>query len=283
VSDDFSGDRIGGMLVTGNRLIVSAFGFYDNTNTRVSHFATSTDFSVTGEVVGPVQVGTAGGGVVGGYMAPLPAEWQNTFGGTALTGQCCLSINTRTSSGPAASVFNPNNVGSVTPVPATQVVGYPVERTPGNSIFVNSDTVRGLAVPNGRRSALFIGRHGTGAVCYGDGSECNDPADQYKGYHAYPYVYYVWAYDLQELAAVKNGSKQAWDVKPYAMWPLNLPFADAAHMIEGAAFDPATSRLFISAGNADSTRPVIHVLTITGSTAAVTPPKPPTNVRVVTN
>jgi hypothetical protein len=165
------------------------------------------------------------------------------------------------------------------------VVGYTVERTPGASIFVNSDTARGLAVPNGSRSALFIGRHGTGPVCYGDGSECGDPVDPYKGYHAYPYAYYVWAYDLEELAAVKNGSKNPYDARPYAMWPLDLPFADATRMIEGATFDHATSRLFIAAAYSDGTRPLIHVFTVTGTTAppVTLAPQPPTNVRVISN
>src|SRR6185295_4940698 len=79
ISSDANGDRIGGLLVSGGSLIVSAFGFYDNTNTSLSHFTTNLDFSVRGDVKGPYQLGSAGGGMVGGYMADLPAEWRSAF------------------------------------------------------------------------------------------------------------------------------------------------------------------------------------------------------------
>jgi hypothetical protein len=178
-------------------------------------------------------------------------------------------------------VFNPVNVGSLSPVPATQVLGYPLANLPPTTIFVNSDTIRGLAVPAGSRSALFIGRHGTGASCYGTGDACGDPTDQYKGYHAYPYQHQVWAYDLLDLAAVKNGSKQPWDLRPYAMWTLDLPFSQDTHMIEGAAFDPASGRLFVVAANSDGPRPIIHVFTVGSGGTSHTSPNPPSNLRII--
>jgi len=277
-----NGDLIGGLLVSGNALIVSAYAFYDGNYEAVnSHFRSGLDFSTAGDVQGPYRVGSAGAGSVGGYMTLLPTEWQSILGGTALTGQCCLPILGRTSSGPAVSAFNPANVGSVSPVPATQLLGYDVDHKPGVAIFKGATLVTGVVAPPGTRSVLFFGRHGLGADCYGDGAPCGDPTDPYKGYHAYPYVYQVWAYDINDLVAVKNGTKAPWEPRPYAMWTLDLPFSAAGHKIQGAGFDPATSRIYLTAeSDSDSSRPVVHVFKVTGGSAVPTPTSP-SNLRIV--
>ena len=57
---------------------------------------------------------------------------------------------------------------------------------------------------------------------------CYDPTTSDKGSHAYPYRYQVWAYDLNDFAAVKAGTKQPWEVVPYGVWPLSLPDARSA-------------------------------------------------------
>ena len=45
--------------------------------------------------------------------------------GPALTGQCCLAIISRTSYGPAVSVFDPNDLGVKNPVPDIPLLYYP--------------------------------------------------------------------------------------------------------------------------------------------------------------
>ena len=93
VSDDPNGCPIGGMLVSGNSLIVTAYNFYDGDGSQtLSHFIVDRDFSVTGDIRGPYPLGTAGAGRVAGYMGPIPSEWQALFGGPAFTGLCCISI-----------------------------------------------------------------------------------------------------------------------------------------------------------------------------------------------
>ena len=73
----------------------------------------------------------------------------------------------------------------------------------------------------------------------------------------------MWAYDANDLAAAKAGQKAPWDVKPYATWPLVLPFSEEGHaVLNGAAYDPETGRLFLSQGFGDGELPVIHVFTI---------------------
>jgi hypothetical protein len=220
-------------------------------------------------------------------MALIPSEWQSQFGGPALTGNCCLAIVSLQSSGPAASVFNPSNVGTGNPVSAAPVVGYPDAHPLGtgwgttNPLFNGTTQIRGLVFPVGTRSVLFFGRHGVGTFCYGTGAECNDPADNSKGTHAYPYKHQIWAYDANDLVAVKNGAKPQWEVTPYAVWNFSLPFenANSGHAIGGAAYDPQTNNIYISQQCVDTgCAPIIHVFMVTGSTTSVL--AAPTNLRV---
>ncbi len=278
-------NRIGGMLVSGSSLITSAFVFYDaNQAQTLSHFSSSATFA-TGSVKGPYQVGTAGAGMVSGYMAAVSLEWQTALGGNALTGQCCIPITGRTSSGPSASVFNTADVGTRSPVPATQVLGYPLANQPDSTIWTNADTMGGMVMPPGTRSVLFFGRHSPGPICYGiggSGGQCNDPTNSDKGYHGYPYVYQVWAYDVLDLIAVKNGQRQPHTLRPYATWTWDVPLNDASRYVRGVAFDPATARLYISANSGAETdqRPLIHVFTILSGSQNAAPPAAPTGVHV---
>jgi hypothetical protein len=274
------GTYISGMLVSGSSLITAVYGFYDaemkQTNT---HFKSGTNLSVTGDVLGPYRVGSTPAGRVSGYMTHLPAEWQTALGGTALTGMAGMSINSRTSLGPAASSFNAADVGTKSPVPATELVGYPLENPlPG---WTKADEVRGVVVVPGTQSVLFFGKKGLGAECYGTGAECGDPVDEYKGYHSYPYAYYVWAYNLADLQAVKSGSKRPYDLRPYATWQLSLLFGSSNPSMRGAAFDPATNRIFLSTNVNSDGRAIIHVFTVTGVTRSTTAPSAPQNVRIV--
>ena len=108
---------------------------------------------------------------------------------------------------------------------------------------------------------LFFGEHGTGEYCYGEGSACGDPADQYKQNHAYPYKYQVWAYDANDLVDVRNGRKRPYEVKPYAVLNFDMPFVGASshHEIGGAAYDPATDRIYLAQPRGDGDYPVVHV------------------------
>jgi hypothetical protein len=145
-------------------------------------------------------------------------------------------------------------------------------------------------IPDGTRSALYFGSNGTGAACYGGGvsdpalhnvkdasgqNQCYDPVDSNKGTHSYPYRYQVWAYDLNDFAAVKAGKLNPWDVRPYAVWELKLP-TPAAHMIlGGATWDAATRTLYVSQRDGNkgnfSASPVLHAFTLSGSAPTPTP------------
>jgi hypothetical protein len=260
--------KLGGTLVYNGRLIVSAFEYYDADGSQVStHGVSGTNLGATGDFRGWYPVAAAASPrSMGGYMTTIPAEWQPVLGGPALTGLCCVSILSTTSAGPAATVFDPDDVGVKSPITGTTVLYYPLgnpttrDGTAPNPIFVQSDAVVGMAFPAGSRSVLFFGRHGSGPYCYGTGAECSDPADGSKGTHAYPYVHQVWAYDAAELVAVKNGLKQPWEVRPYAVWRLAEMDETGSATIRGAAYDPVTRRVFITEGFGDV--PVVHVYRI---------------------
>lgn len=267
-----SGYKVGGFLVWGDSLISTAYVYYDaNGSQTLSHFKSSQDLTRTNDTQGPYQVGTAGAGFVSGPMIPIPTEWQAALGGPALTGHCCMPIISRTSLGPAVSVFDPADVGTRSPVPATQVLSYPLSHPTlgacesSGALFNCSSGSGGFVFPDGTRSVLFFGRLGTGPYCYGVGGatgECRDPTDNNKGPHTYPYQYEVWAYDVLDLISVKNGQKQPWQILPYKTWSFDLPIQNGNRGIAGAAYDPAARRIYISATGVDGDGPLIQVFTV---------------------
>ncbi len=263
--------KLGGTLVYHDRLIVSAYSYYDADGSQVlSHYASSPDLSQSGEVLGPYQVGDWAG-IVSGYMGLIPPEWQAAFGGPALTGQCCISIISRTSAGPAVSVFDPDQIGVTDPLPAQRLLAYPLAHPLApvdtqNNLFNLATNIKGIAFPQGSRSLLFFGRQGVGPYCYGTGGaagmgDCFDPVDSSKGTHAYPYVHQVWAYDALDLLAVKSGQKQTWEIRPYAVWQLADMDAGGGATINGATFDPSTGRVYITEQFGED--PQVHVYEIT--------------------
>ncbi|MBI2837790.1 MAG: IPT/TIG domain-containing protein [Acidobacteria bacterium] len=310
-----SGTPLGGFLVWGDKLVGTAYGYYDAGWTVVlSHFTSGLNLSASGDFRGMYQVGDTSAvpnpAFIDGYMTEIPAQWRSRFGGPALTGNCCISIISRTSSGPAASVFDPDKLGVETPVPIAPAVGYPIDHAtlgswgdPGTDILYNgSMAIHGMVFPSGSRSVLFFGRRGKGEFCYGfgvsdpsqHGTYCNpsyptvmccyDPVNDAKGTHSYPYVFLVVAYDALDLLSVVNGQKQMWDIVPYAAWELTFPVANDNPDILGAAYDPSTQRIYVAEAGGDrpdayAYMPLIHVyhvnVDLPPTVASVTPSRGP--------
>jgi hypothetical protein len=272
-----NGVRVGGLLPYNGKLVVSAWSFYDaDYNQSASHFVRSSiDLSVTGASSNAIRLSsTVSPRWLGGYMAPVPAEWQGALGGPAITGAAGMPIIAHSSVGPALASFDPDRAGSTEPA---YLLGYPYDKqlayqyssneTSQNPVWNATSQVRGVVLPNGTRSVLFFGKHGLGSYCYGDGAACGDPADSSKGTHGYPYAYQIWAYDALDLAAVRAGSKQPHQLKPYAVWNFDLPFQDVAGTrdLGGATYDPSTRRIYISQlrtylRGCCEPEPLIHVL-----------------------
>jgi hypothetical protein len=278
------GANLSGLLVYRGRLYGTGMIYYDATNAqRVSHFSRPLQLSAKGaSPMRPVWQEKRSG-YVAGYLALVPPEWQTALGGPAITGQCCVPIVSRTSVGPSAFAWDPIDVDSKESVNAIPLLYYTGEHATlgpwsgSNPTYGATVEVAGVALISGTRTALFVGRNGLGAHCYGDGTSdkslhevtksgthyCYDPVIPYKGPHAYPYRYQMWAYDLGEWAEVRAGRRDPWSVKPYAVWPFELPTPEPSVRLQGIAYDPAGRRLFIAQRSADkdtyTARPLIHV------------------------
>lgn len=278
--DEGDGVKLGGLIVDGNRLIGTAYEFYDGEQNAVdSHFTLSSLNLGSAQVGGLYQVGSLGGGHVGGYMGKVPLEWQDQIGAPYLTGQAALSIIGRTSAGPAAFGFDPAKLGTNT-TPVTKLVHYPLAHplaaeSTQNPLFNTTTEITGVVFPEGTDSVLFIGSHGTGKWWYGEANEGGyDPYRSEKGPHAPDYVYQVWAYDVRDLLAVKNGQKQAWEIKPYDVWDFELPYFEGGKHIGGVAYDAASGRLYVSQQFGNGAYPVIHAYQV-GTPTPSTPIPPP--------
>jgi hypothetical protein len=250
---------LGGMLRHGNRLLATKFIFYDGGYTAFASHQASDDNGATWTT--PATLGDKNPGYYGGYMCNVPEEWRELLGGPALTGQGILSIIGRTSFGPAAFAFNPADiVGTETPVPVVDLLYYTMDNPlanpeHANELFTRADRLGGCFIVPGSRSLLFIGMHGIGQPCYGEGSPENPPppgmcynaVDGAKGEHSYPYPGYVWAYDLNDLIRVKNGEIAPWDVAPYDVWILPDVNQECYRVKRGGvAFNPADGRIYVT-------------------------------------
>lgn len=305
---DTNGKAIGGYLVYNGKLIISAYDFYDGNGSQIaSHFSRSLNLSSQNTLNGPYRVGTQYPGFVSGYMAFIPPEWQALFGGPALTGNCCLNIISVQSNGPAASVFDPSQLGIQSTTPATPVVGYPYADalaawSATDNVFNGTTQITGLVFPTGTSSVLFFGRQGVGKFCYGPGTSnlsqvgqpadnganqwCYDPTLGAKGDHAYPYQYQVWEYNANDLLKVKEGSEPEYAVKPAAIWRLSLPFTSATTPISigGAAYNPSTNEVYLLQScvgqGCSSVIDVFKINVPTNQTPPQLTPSAPTNTSV---
>jgi hypothetical protein len=232
--------------------VVTGWSYYDAGAVKQtkSHFVSGTNFAALPNVAGPFQVGigfqnfvpsdtTRIAGFVSGYMSTIPPVWQSALGGTHLTGQGGgISILSRTSSGPSATVFTPSELGI-------------------------ARFCYGLGTDN--KALDFQAVPGWPGVHY-----CYDPVDLNKGTHGYPNRAMVFAYNADDFLAVKAGTKKPWDVWPYSIWAFSLPFQQKIvngvdmgdYSIVGAAYDAFTKRVFLAAYRSDGASPLIHVLRV---------------------
>ncbi|OFZ19484.1 MAG: hypothetical protein A2X94_09040 [Bdellovibrionales bacterium GWB1_55_8] len=252
---EVNGVKIGGLLKYGDKLIGSAYAYYDAGHQAVrSHFRSGLNLATAGDFEGMFELGSKPtpvpqAGFIGGYMTAIPSNWQAELGGKVLTGMSALSILGRTSSGPAAFAFDPDQLGPM-PAPVSALLYYPIDhQTIGT--YYSSQTLynkgshhSGVVFPSGTATILYTGKHGLGEACYGPGTDiqaehgnrynspppdntcrgiamtntadpcCYDPVNFNKGAHAYPYVDFVWAYDAADLARVKAAGRIVDDPSP---------------------------------------------------------------------
>lgn len=280
----------GGMMVYGNKLVGTSFMPYDGGGCSVlSHFYSSKTVASTGDFRGMYQLsGMPGASFVDKAMTPVPAGWQSSLGGPALTGATGMSIVSRASWGPDAFSFDPDKLGVTDPLPATPLLYYnethkmygTVAWNQTNPYWNGTTRIEGMHFIQNSRTLLFSGIHGTGTYCYGDVPPCVDPVSNSKGDHSTKYDFQFWAYNVDDLVSVKNGTKQPWEPLPYAVWNVTLPFGGVKSIFEvgGSAYDPATQRLYLMQAHGNSDWPVIHVYQVNVTLSTGPPPVPPGSI-----
>lgn len=300
-----NGGKPGGLLLYNDRLIGSSWAYYDGAyEAALSHFSASKNWNVAKNTtsmqgLGSPLYGDVNGGFVGGWMCKIPTKWQLALGGKAITGKGAISVIGRSSLGPSAWAFDPDDVGTVSgTVTAVPLITYTLDHPTlgvyaGPSLYYNMGTdITGVIFPNDSDSVLFFGVHGLGFTGMGDGcygpytniiSEhgrqqpelcmgmeiegtktcCYDPvsaADDMS--HAYPYQSQIWAYKAEDMKAVKDGVKEPWEIIPYAIWGFDLPFSTDKKEVKGAVYNNITKRLYITSSGESvgyDTYPIVNV------------------------
>jgi hypothetical protein len=131
--------------------------------------------------------------------------------------------------------------------------------------------------PNGTKSILMFAYNGDGYSTYGvagqydgggppsSGARIYSPrADIQNAPHAYPYYAKVYAYNVDDLAAVQSGTKVFNQVKPYGVWDFPIPYTDSPTgqfdlVVSFVVYDPSTARMYLTASDA------VHVYSITNA------------------
>ncbi len=99
-----------------------------------------------------------------------------------------------------------------------------------------------------KRGILIFGRKGLGENCYGTPEECGgDPCDPYKGWHAYPYEPQILFYDPEEVKEVMAGTREPWEVLPYATYsPVDEVLGGECAKLGAAAYDLERGLIYVA-------------------------------------
>jgi hypothetical protein len=274
-------NKIGGLLVDGDRLLWTSYVFYDAAGQAKTSHGVSTLDLLNPNARGMYTLKGVPAGAVAGYMSHVPKEWRKKLGVRVLTGLTGIPIVGRSSGGPAAVGFDPDKLVKKKPTPTITFLYYPVndqeqhplarlDRT--SKLWNLASTLPGMVFVcrGGKSAVIFFGRRGLGTYWYGEGVQGGntdtDPYNRDKGPHAPPYEASAWFYDPSDLLAVKSGRRKPWQVKPYLVVKVpDLFKSDSA--LGGSAYDPQSGRLYISEMRADKPEeyyylPVIQVYKI---------------------
>ncbi len=282
-----NGNHIYGTLVYNGRLILGAGEYYGSTQQRALGYS-GLFLGAAGDFRGFFPLAAAAPPrALGGPMAHVPPEWRAALGGPVIGGMWGTAIVSSQSAGPALTTFNPDSLGlpghrgnTLALYPVSPTVNHTLcegaaclARAPEattNTLYNTATRFGGIAFPAGTRSVLLFGRQGLGNYCYGiagTGPDADCPPDppeaDGKGPHAFPDRFQVWAYDASDLARVRRGEIQPWEVRPYAYWGIHDldGYVGAGHArIRGAGYDPSTRRWYVTTENGE--RPRVDVFQI---------------------
>jgi PKD repeat protein len=265
------GQDIGGLLVQNGQLIGTDYAYYSGAYSQTNSIFTVSSLNLsTATVQGLYPVD---GRLSAGYLSAVPSEWQGVLGYPDLVGLSDVPIIDTVSSGPAAIGFNPSTLSLTTTAPSTTFLDYPVSNPLGpfggdvDPLQNGPTQIGGMVFVPGTSTVLFFGATPTNYGGYGP------PGQEGPWSLDGQYTQQVWAYNANDLLAVKQGTLQPWQVQPYDVWNFQFPIASnyagngtAENVIGGVAFDPSTDRLYVSLLGADNqdgpSLPLIYVFQV---------------------
>ena len=273
--------QLGGICAYNGRLMVNYFAFYDGSNLADRSLLVMNDVTTlsTASERGTFAVlANPNTSHASGWISPIPAAYQSSFGGTHIFGQSSSnmrSIESRFPIGPSAVVYNADASNSVTgssPVAdastltTTTVLDYSLAHmvnlsgdlsASGTNWTHISSAQYGFIVPGTKTYCVMglSGGHNTG-VTYVDapswggykGYWPNDAGDPGGGSDMYNYY---WLFNVDDMLAVKAGTIAAYTPQPYehGILPMST-WGDGLGIyvsyIAGATFDATNNKLYMS-------------------------------------
>jgi hypothetical protein len=308
------GIAIHGQLIYNGNLIQDGGNIYSFVTPNLTHAKRSKTLSTVG-IIGTSLVSPSGGygngRFLSGPMCLIPSSWQTALGGKALTGWAGISVNSNANKGAPAYAFDPDLVGTgnvtaqtllfysnAQPLDSESQTVSPVVDIHGSQAPLWSATsfgygVYGMSIPYGTDSLLYFGVNPVGLQgytntndygvdginsYYGGGTRNGfDPYNQ-SGNTPYSGTYSVqcWAYNLNDLAAVKAGSVLPYNVRPYAAWSLSLPYStisannsslttSAQSCVCASIYDSIRKRIYIFHQPSGTYEPCISVFSVSNA------------------
>ena len=157
--------------------------------------------------------------------------------------------------------------GSSTALEDSSLLGTIFQFSP--AVWVDAISLCGMAIPFGTRTLLFAALCGNGFARYNNVQSQYDPQYPVTGPRAFPYFLRFYAYDLNDLAAVKVGSQSPWSIRPYAVWNSDLKIAPTGADMPSMCYDTSNRRLYIAQHSAGYFgEAVIHAFRIENAAVA---------------
>jgi hypothetical protein len=262
---------LGGVFEQAGRITVTGYITYDaGGQTVASHWSGPSLTALQGPFGGTVKPG-----MVKSQMAPVPQEWRAILGGPAMSSAGYTSIISRASYGASISIFDPKDV-TRNQFPMAMLLGCPHSvpscntwNTPTSNDYNGSERSGGMFIVPGTRTLFVVEREASGPTCYGYATTDQalhgtpyptaanpspenvpwcyslEPTDLAwgKGPKGYPYRLVAKLYDLAELAAVKQGLKQPWDIRQYAT--VDMPGSSPGEFVTSGAFNPVRGEYYL--------------------------------------
>lgn len=248
-----------------------------------SHAWSEIDLSAP-QTKGPWRIGDYSNFATSDYLFSIPDRWaaSHTGGLSLATGR--FRDGSLGGSGPALFAIGPWLEGNPPPSGATldQVVplllyemGYEGSKRVMAGYTEPDEWSGGSWVSAGNRSAVvFVGTKGRGSCWYGFANgviwpdeppypPIPDPPNDERGWWSNGLNAVITFFDPADLAAVADGTKEAWEPQPYAEMVLDgflydISWAKEKRRLGAATFDPGKGILYVSEFRGDEDRPLIH-------------------------